>query len=75
MENFKFDDFGYLITKNSELMLLGTTPQKMYNFLLKIRKLNNKELTNEYIEMFRSHAPFMDDEEEFLNTLKKISGF
>lgn len=74
MENFKFNEFGYLITKNSELMHLGTTPQQMYNFLLKIRKLNNKELTNEYIEMFRSHAPFMDDEEEFLNTLKKNSG-
>lgn len=71
MENFKFDELGYLITKQSKLMLLGTTPQKMYNFLLKIRKLNNKELTNEYIEMFRSNAPFMDDEEEFLNTLKK----
>lgn len=71
MENFKFDELGYLITEQSELMLLGTTPQKMYNFLLKIRKLNNKELTNEYIEMFRSNAPFMEDEEEFLNTLKK----
>lgn len=55
-------------------MDLGTTPQQMYNFLLKIRKLNNKELTNEYIEMFRSNAPFMNDEEEFLNTLKKNSG-
>ena len=74
MENFKFDELGYLITKQSELMLLGTTPQQMYNFLLKIRKLNNKELTNEYIEMFRSNAPFMEDEEEFLNTLKKNSG-
>ena len=74
MENFKFDEFGYLITKNSKLMDLGTTPQQMYNFLLKIRKLNNKELTNEYIEMFRSNAPFMEDEEEFLNTLKKNSG-
>lgn len=74
MENFKFNEFGYLITKQSELMDLGTTPQQMYNFLLKIRKLNNKELTNEYIEMFRSNAPFMEDEEEFLNTLKKNSG-
>ena len=74
MENFKFNKLGYLVTEQDELMLLGTTPQKMYNFLLKIRKLNNKELTNEYIEMFRSNAPFMDDEEEFLNTLKKNSG-
>ena len=74
MENFKFDELGYLITKHTKLMNLGTTPQQMYNFLLKIRKLNNKELTNEYIEMFRSNAPFMEDEEEFLNTLKKNSG-
>ena len=75
MENFKFDSSGYLVTEHGKLPNVTTTPQKMYNFLLKLRKTNNKELINEYIEMFKSDAPFpCITEDNFYNELKRNSG-
>ena len=75
MENLKFNQLGEFVAKNGTLMKLTTTPEQMYNFLLKLKERTNKELIEEYIEMFRSYAPFFDEEEEFLDTLKKNSGF